>query len=850
MEAPVWITAAGSLGVVPEGKFYRIALEAEDPDDIGNPAAVTYSLIAGALPSGVQVNTNGTIEGIPISVADFKGVPSEVSENTESKFAIRVVDVDGQIADRTFTLTVSGQDKPTWITPPGRLGAWLDGSEVEYQLLATDLDPGDIITMTLVSGSLPEGLTLSEDGLISGFAIPLKPLGITADPRFDADGTSFDEFPFGFTSTSISQNYQFTVRLTDGKDIVLRTFEIFIHSHDNTTVDSDLILADSGNITADTITVRSPYITNHLDSIGRYRHDNYFAYKFEGEDPDGESIQYYMAYEPETPEASSVNNTFVTVDADTITIDGLGIMAGLSIDLDTGWLHGYLPNIGLIEETYTFGIKVFKKLSTDIESLLYMQTITLYGDIDTEVVWITDADLGVINNGDISTLFIEAVHADTELFYRLKSGENNKLPQGLQLLPSGNIIGQVSFKTFTLDSGATTFEEDFATRLGGDPTTFDLTFRFIGEAYSLDNIVSVTKEFTILVNREYDSPHSPVYCKALPPVEDRILIDTLLSNTTVIPTDALYRADDPNFGVTDRVVYNHAYGLAPLAIEEYFAALELNHYNKSLVLGEIKTARALDDNENIIYEVVYSQIVDTYVNAAGESVPPVIPIKYPAYDNGSLVSEVYPNSLDVMRERLIDEIGQISKVLPTWMLSKQEDGIVPGFVAAWVIAYTEPGKSKFLQYNIEEFFGTQLNLIDFEIDRYTLDSKLSEYWQSSISADSILYTADTADITADVSAGWLPGIQTTFDRTETTSDTTQVLAGDDQYYIDGWVTVETDPLPDGYVPRDPGLYGSEYETIFDGGSCRFISPVDTYNASDNKDKYIKFPRTHIINNNK
>jgi len=802
-QAPVWKTEPGSLGVVPEGKFYRIALEAEDPDFPGDPSKVTYSLIAGTLPAGVQVNTNGTIEGIPVSVADFKGVPSAVSENTTSKFAIRVVDDEDRIADRTFTLTVSGQDRPEWITPAGRIGEWFDGSEIEFQFEATDLDPEDIISMTVVAGELPDGITLTTDGLLSGFAEPIIDLG-AAQAGWDRDGTFFDENPFDFSTTSISQNYQFTIQLTDGKDVVLRTFEMFVYSRNGMTADTVEFTADSGNITADSIAIRAPYITNNVDDIGSYRHDNYFAYKFEGKDPDGDQVQY--------------------------TISSGSLPAGLSLDADTGWLSGNLPYVGLTEEEFEFGVKVYKAIDPSIQSLLYITSMTVVGDIETGVQWITDEDLGTIDNGTISTLSVEATHGNAVLQYRLQAGgSNSKLPQGLTLLPSGNIAGQVSFKTFSLDGDTTTFDADFATRLDADPTTFDLTYVFIVEAYSANGIVSVTKQFTILINKEFNGPHNVLYCKAMPPREDRLLLDTLLLNQDVITPDIVYRPDDPNFGSANRVIYQHAFGLTPASIEDYFAALELNHYNKQLVLGEFKTARALDENDNVIYEVVYSQVVDNLVNAQGESVPPSVPIKYPAIDNGVPVTTVYPNSLENMREEVVDQIGQESKVLPRWMLSKQEDGAVLGFTPAWVIAYTKPGKSKLLQYNITEFFGTQLNLVDFEIDRYTLDSQLSEHWDLNLQQ-------------------WVPGGTTTFDRTQTTADTTQVTADDDRYNIDTFTTVDLPPLPVGYVPRDPGLYGNQYETLFDGGSCRFASPIDNYDSSDSNDQYIKFPQVMIINN--
>jgi len=797
--APVWITDAGSLGVVPEGKFYRIALEAEDPDFPGDPSKVTYSLIAGALPAGVQVNTNGVVEGIPVSVADFKGVPSEVSEDTTSKFAIRVIDEEDRVSDRTFTLTISGQDKPKWDTPAGLVGKWFDGGEVSFQFEASDSDPSDTIEISLVSGILPLGLTLTSDGLLSGFAQPLIGIG-GAVAGWDRDGTTFDEFPLDFSTVSIDQNYQFVLQVTDGKDVVLRTFEVFIYSRNSMTADNVEFTADNTNVTADSIAIRSPYITNNVDDLGTVRHDNYYAHQFIGIDPNGDQIQYEIAWGPDT-----ASTTDITADDGNLTADHGILPAGLTLDPVTGWLSGHLPHVGLTEVEYTFGIKTFKTIDPSIKSLLYLTSLTLIGDIETSVFWLTDTLVGTIDNGAISTLYVEASYPGTVIKYRLKTGLKNKLPQGLSLLPSGNIVGQVSFKTFSFDGGTTTFDEEYATRLDANPTTFDLTYNFTVEAYSTNGIVSVTKEFTILVNREFDSPQNILYCKAMPPLADRDLLNTLLLNGNVIAQDNVYRADDPNFGSANRVIYQHAFGLTPATLEDYFAALEFNHYNKNLILGEVKTARALDDNDDVIYEVVYSQIVDNLVNSDGESIPPSVSIKYPAIDDGVPVTTVYPNSLQNMREEVVDQIGQLSKLLPRWMLSKQIDGSVLGFTPAWVIAYTQPGKSKQMQYSITEFFGTQLNLINFEIDRYTLDATLSQYW--GITADSENITVDSDMLVSDSNI-WKRGIVTSFDRND----------------------------------------GIDLETIFDGGACRFTSPVDVYSSSDANDQYVKFPQKMIINN--
>ena len=63
---------------------------------------------------------------------------SEVSEDVTNKFAVRAytqrtvngVTVINRLADRTFTLTVTGQDAPEFITPPGLIASYFDGVQV------------------------------------------------------------------------------------------------------------------------------------------------------------------------------------------------------------------------------------------------------------------------------------------------------------------------------------------------------------------------------------------------------------------------------------------------------------------------------------------------------------------------------------------------------------------------------------------------------------------------------------------------------------------------------------------------------------------------------------------------
>jgi hypothetical protein len=248
------------------------------------------------------------------------------------------------------------------------------------------------------------------------------------------------------------------------------------------------------------------------------------------------------------------------------------------------------------------------------------------------------------------------------------------------------------------------------------------------------DVVSVFKTFTVTVNRVYNKPYQNLTVQAMPPLNDRVLIDSLLGNDTIFVPDYIYRPDDPNFGKSRRVIYQHAFGLAPDVLDTYVASLYENHYWKNLVLGEISTAQATDALGNVIYEVVYSHIIDDLVNAAGQSVSKIVALPYPItdpLDGSSQISVVYPNSLQNMRDQVIDVVGQISTKLPAWMTSKQADGRVLGFTPAWVICYTQPGRSKQIAYYIQTQFGIQLNKVDFKVDRYVLDSTLSKNWSTT-----------------------------------------------------------------------------------------------------------------------
>ena len=258
---------------------------------------VRYSLQAGTLPQGIQLGTLGVITGVPQSGVPFQGVPLAVAGDTTSKFTVRAYTtqtvnnrtVIDNIAERTFTLTITGNDTPEFITPAGSLGSFYDGDGVDLQIQFQESDTQDVTVMRLLSGELPPGLTLSPAGRLTGFIRPMT--DINQVPGYDITESGAE--PYDFISNSFNRNYEFTLEVTDGKANDIRTFTIFVYDRNDLTADDTTITADNTFVTADQTTVRMPFLINAEPSdLGLVRGDNYFAYRFIGQDYDTEQLEY------------------------------------------------------------------------------------------------------------------------------------------------------------------------------------------------------------------------------------------------------------------------------------------------------------------------------------------------------------------------------------------------------------------------------------------------------------------------------------------------------------------------------------------------------------------------------
>lgn len=680
-----WVTEKGDIGLFPSLSRLSYNIIAESTL---TGMTLQYKLLNGKLPIGTDgksltFSSNGEING----------TPNVVSNETQYNFTVRAYDTLGNISDRTFSLRINNSKTVYINTPEGSILTTQDSIYINYQLDIYNPVVSNVYRITLSSGSLPDGLQISEEGRITGYCTP--PISVTTAPT--------------------TKTFSFTVQLLSDLGYDTKTYSITVINHSIYNPSNTRIPVILNNkplmLPLDPHDNYFGYYTNSTNTLPTIQSDNYFAFKIIGHNFDSESITYNYSALP----------------------------AGLSGDPNTGWITGVpsIPSNSI--SSYKFSVIVSRTEIPSIRSEPETFSIVISNNMVQDVQWITDNNLGNIDNGSKCQLYLEAV-SSYSLIYRLVSGS---LPPNLTLLTNGQIVGTVPFQA----NSAGLLAE-------GDSLPFTFTISAYNEQFP---VISEEREFTLTVYQKYNKPLDNVYFKATPNVQGRQIIQSLLTDDTLIPTEYLYRPDDANFGKADSVKYVHIYGIESTNIQTYLDAITRNHYYRKLILGEIKTAIARDDNGNIIYEVVYSEIVDPLVRSDGATLPQTIlwPTKIPlnlgpwytaeaninissgsvftSYDYGT-TRTLYPASIINMRNELIAQMNHNNNqdLLPRWMTSQQSNGGTLGFTNAWVICYTLPGYSDTIKDNINNNWAYTLNMIDFSIDRFLVDKSTTYNYNTNL----------------------------------------------------------------------------------------------------------------------
>jgi hypothetical protein len=428
---PSWITPAGFL-------FTATELISTTTSVVASGTNISYKLISGSLPSGLSISTAGAIYGSPTAVIS----------TTTNKFVIRASNTGG-VADRTFTVNITGQDNPSWSTTAGflRVGVFneqyaLNNQWVDYQLSATPIEAptGTELTYYIPAnkGRLPPGLVLDRSGKISGFVKDTLTYDGYISDTGNYDDETYDFYPYDHKSVGVNfpgvpKVYQFKVVATDGVTSSERTFKIMISSMEILATNA-LAMTDAGvTIPLGTSPLQPMQWLNGTD-LGVVRAAN------------NQEIAVNV-YDP-APYVGTITYSIVT--GTTVTTN---LPNGLTLDTRKGYIYGYIPYQPAYTRNYKLTVNASKTAGLTTITNINTFTLAVKGEVESTIEWVSGSNLGSIELGLTSELAVVArqIQTDYSIKYALNSGT---LPSGLTLERDGNLSGQIAY---TENTGTYTF---------------------------------------------------------------------------------------------------------------------------------------------------------------------------------------------------------------------------------------------------------------------------------------------------------------------------------------------------------------------------------------------------------
>jgi hypothetical protein len=335
-----------------------------------------------------------------------------------------------------------------------------------------------------------------------------------------------------------------------------------------------------------------------------------------------------------------------------------------------------------------------------------------------------------------------------------------------------------SFTDFNL--GLTLFDLG-QTPFDGGTQTYDRQYKFTILAIDQFKYSAILGEFTLNVKETSDKLYSNIYAQPYQKVDKRTYFGNFITDAGVFTPSKIYRLNDPSFGVQNDLKMLIYAGIETRSIADYVPFLNRNIRRKRFKMGEIKKAIAKEQGSNdILYEVVYIEVLDDYeinkkstdlkiklqrnsnsralVNQARNSAAQgdlnsVInqarlnkdepdrfrPVKDPfTADNTAVFASgrdqefAYPSSIINIRKNLRGltvgsdprAISIENEFLPLWMKTSQDSRTAAtGFINAIPLCYCKPGEGQYILENVKNS-GFDFGLIDYEIDRFTIDSTL------------------------------------------------------------------------------------------------------------------------------
>lgn len=348
---PIWETPAGDLEVGTEGS------RTEDEVKL-----IDVNAVAG----NTTIKVNSVVQVINESILTCPDYPNSVATGT------MIIKIDPWNKILTLnkpligTIPIGTELKFSYTFYHNNLYV-LDNQYVNYQLNAVDSDTaaGQVLKYYIPprGGLLPPGLTLSEDGIISGWTEALLANeqvefnGNYDMQLYDKYGYDYGVRPFnGFDSflydtvfydysddvvspRKVNRYYQFIVRVSDGATFTDRKFRIFLVGDDFFRADVTYMHVGNNTFTADVTPIRAPvWLTPSY--LGRRRANNYIT-------------TYLDVYQSPT---LSGHLAYVL---DPVNSDGTPsiLPPGMRLDQITGEIYGDVPYQPAVTKTYKFTVR-------------------------------------------------------------------------------------------------------------------------------------------------------------------------------------------------------------------------------------------------------------------------------------------------------------------------------------------------------------------------------------------------------------------------------------------------------------------------------------------------------------
>ena len=316
--------------------------------------------------------------------------------------------------------------------------------------------------------------------------------------------------------------------------------------------------------------------------------------------------------------------------------------------------------------------------------------ISILGEIDSVIKYVTPSDLGSLKANYASTVSVVATTTvpNAILSYRLISGS---LPPGMQLSATGDIIGKVTqfgdsnrLGLTSFDGGQTTFD--------GRNTTFDRVYKFTILASDQFKYSAVLGSFSLTIIDLDKRLYSNVYVRPFQKRIKRDIFYNFINDGEIFTPSKIYRPSDPQFGVQYDLKMLMYAGIETTNINDYVRAMVNNHKKKRFRLGEPKIAIAkLQGQTEVLYDVIYLEVFDDYEKgnvSASRSIKlrnninspllinqarldfndfyPQISTTVKKIGNGSIAFDGSNSSLNVSK-RLTDFIGPGDFTYETWV---------------------------------------------------------------------------------------------------------------------------------------------------------------------------------------